>query len=572
MIQYSVYYKAPHRHFLSFEAKFQVEGRERLRLQLPAWRPGRYELGNFSKNIRGWKAQDENGKVLNFQKVNKDLWEVHCNKSKLVVIQYEYYAAELNAGSTYLDLDLLYINPVNCFFYDEERIDSAFEIAFALPDSYRIACGLPAVSKFVLRAENFDQLADCPLIASATYRQLTYEVAETKFHICIQGEVTLNESRLIEEFSKFTSLHYEIFGSAPFKEYHFLFHFLPYFVRHGVEHNNSTVIAMGPAADFINEPQFLDLLGISCHELFHAWNIKSIRPIEMMPYDFTKENYSKLGYVAEGVTTYYGDYLLWRSGAFNDENWYEVLTETIQTHMDNYGRFNHSVADSSFDTWLDGYGPGIPWRKVSIYNEGCLLAMICDLQIRKSTGGKASLDTVMKRLFDDFGKTGKGYSEKDYRRLVDESAGTPLNNIFDHLVNGVADYYPYLENALALAGLRIEVTPSLKFSEAYLGIECDENASKATIQKVVPDSPADMAGLWVGDEVIAVNEIGIYKNFQNLMRMQSGAAKLSVMRKAKLKEIELKWTDQVWMKKYNVLPMSEITDDQKKFLNNWMTR
>jgi predicted metalloprotease with PDZ domain len=571
LIQYSVYYKSPHRHFLSFEAKFQVEGRDHIRLQLPAWRPGRYELGNFSKNIRGWKALDENGKALKFEKINKDLWEVRCKSAKLVVIHYEYYAAELNAGSTYLDQDLLYINPVNCFFYDETRMDIAFEIVFALPGNYRIACGLPAISKFVLRAENFDQLADCPLIASAGFKQLTYEVAQTKFHICIQGEVNLDEPRLVREFSRFTALHYQIFGDAPFKEYHFLFHFLPYFVRHGVEHGNSTVIAMGPAADFVNEPQFLDLLGISCHELFHAWNIKSIRPVEMMPYDFTRENYSKLGYVAEGVTTYYGDYLLWRSGAFTDQDWLNVLTETIQTHMDNYGRFNLSVADSSFDTWLDGYGPGIPWRKVSIYNEGCLLAMICDLQIRNMSGGKSSLDTVMKSLYEEFGKTGKGYSEADYRRVVELAAGNSLASIFDNLINGVDDYYPYLDNALAMAGLRIEAAPSLKFSEAHLGMDCDENASKATIQKVVPYSPADVAGLWIGDEIIAVNDIGIYKNFQSLLRMQSGIVKLSVIRKTKVREVELTWTDNIWMKKHYVLPIPETTDDQKQFLNNWKT-
>jgi predicted metalloprotease with PDZ domain len=569
LIHYSVYYKSPHRHFLSFEARFQVEAREHIRLQLPAWRPGRYELGNFSKNIRGWKALDEDGKALNFQKINKDLWEVHCKGAKQVVVHYDYYAAELNAGSTYLDQDLLYINPVNCFFYDEEKMDTAFEIAFALPDNYRIACGLKAASRFVLRAENFDELADCPLIASSNFSQLTYEVGQTKFHICIQGEVNLNETKLINDFSQFTSELFKIFGTAPFNEYHFLFHFQPYFVRHGVEHSNSTVIAMGPAADFIHEPQYLDLLGISCHELFHAWNIKSIRPIEMMPYDFTKENYSKLGYVAEGVTTYYGDYLLWRGGAFTDEHWYNVLTDAIQTHLYNYGRFNQSVADSSFDTWLDGYGPGIPWRKVSIYNEGCLLAMICDLSIRKSTENKSSLDTVMKRLYDEFGKTGKGYGETDYRRLVEESAGTSLADIFDHLINGVEDYYPHLESALALVGLRIEVMPSLKFCEAYLGIECDENASKATIQKVVPDSPADMAGLWIGDEIIAVNDVGIYKDFQSLLRMQKDAAKLSIMRKTKLREIELKWTDQIWIKNFKVLPVTEISDDQKMFLNSW---
>jgi len=56
----------------------------------------------------------------------------------------------------------------------------------------------------------------------------------------------------------------------------------------------------------MTEGIYKELIGVASHELFHCWNVKSIRPIEMMPYDYTKENYSASGYVYEGVTTYYG--------------------------------------------------------------------------------------------------------------------------------------------------------------------------------------------------------------------------------------------------------------------------
>ena len=124
-----------------------------------------------------------------------------------------------------------------------------------------------------------------------------------------------------------------------------------------------------------------DLLGVSSHELYHTWNVKAIRPIELFPYDFTKENYSELGYLCEGVTTYMGDLFLFKSNVFSEEEYFNELNQQLQKHFDNPGRFNYSVAASSFDTWLDGYVPGVPNRKVSIYTEGCLIALVCDLMI-----------------------------------------------------------------------------------------------------------------------------------------------------------------------------------------------
>jgi predicted metalloprotease with PDZ domain len=172
---------------------------------------------------------------------------------------------------------------------------------------------------------------------------------------------------------------------------------------------------LGPGNEFVNKDWYDEFLGISSHELFHTWNIKSIRPVEMMPYDYSKENYSRLGFVAEGVTTYYGDFLLYRSGVFSDADYFKTFNEQLQKHFDNFGRFNLSVADSSFDTWLDGYNPGVPNRKVSIYTEGCLIAFMTDICIRKQTSNAHSLDDVMRALFTEFGKKKIGYSENDYQ-------------------------------------------------------------------------------------------------------------------------------------------------------------
>lgn len=569
MIIYSVSRDFPHRHFISFTGTFPTYDQHRILLQLASWRPGRYELGNFSKNIRAWKAEGVDGQALSFRKISKDLWEVDCHGLSHVTVSYEYYAADLNAGSTYLDEDQLYINPVNCFFYNPHAMEEGYEISFSLPPEYRIATGMKRSSGHVLTARDFDELADCPLIASADIKHLQYDSDGVRYNVWIQGEVLLEEARLLNEFSAFTKAQMHLFGDIPCDEYHFLFQFTPYFIRHGVEHRNSTVIAMGPAADFQNDVLFKDLLGISCHELFHTWNVKCIRPVEMLPYDFTKENYSRSGYVYEGVTTYYGDLLLWRSGCISDAEWFQIIEGHVQDHVNNHGRFNLSVADSSFDTWLDGYAPGIPWRKVSIYNEGFLLAMIFDLLIIQESDAQRSLDGVMKLMYERFGKKQLGYTSDDYRNLVEEVLGRSMKKEFDDHVYGTLDYMPLLEKVLTVTGLSLNSSPGGKWSDAFLGLSVEEVAQKVTVLSVYPGSPADVAGLWNGDEIIAVNGTVPYKNFQLLYRMIDGPVTLDIVRKGRQRSVQLAADGNIWTKKYRLLRNEQPSKQQERVFDKW---
>jgi predicted metalloprotease with PDZ domain len=546
MIVYSVRIPHPHRHFIHFEGQFETHGASALTLQQAAWRPGRYELGNFAKNIHHWHCTDENHRPLPFRKTTKDTWVVQTQGANRIIIRYAYYAHELNAGSTYLDEDQIQINPVNCFFFRPDRQDLPYTIHFELPPDYDMACGLEQQQKHTVAADNFDQLADAPLIASSSLHHLSYDVDNTTYHIWIQGRVKLDEARLLAAFQAFTESQLHIFGDLPCDDYHFLFQFPPYFVRHGVEHTNSTLIAMGPAADFQQDHLFNDLLGISCHELFHTWNIKNIRPVEMMPYDYTRENYSQLGYVAEGVTTYYGDMLLHRCGLFSDQEWCEVLADWLQKHFDNNGRNYLSVAGSSLDTWLDGYTPGIPWRKVSIYNEGALIALITDAMIRFHTKHTKSLDDVMRAMYERFGKKQKGYSDNDYMTLVNEVAGIDLSGMFNDIVYDTKDYEPFITAALSVFGYEMQRQPANKYSEATFGLSLDESLGKATVTGIVQHSPADEAGLWIGDDIISINGVSPYKNTQHLLKQFEGELNILFVRKGEMRQTQLWANGQVW--------------------------
>jgi len=364
-----------------------------------------------------------------------------------------------------------------------------------------------------LTATNYDELADSPLVASPTLQLETIQVDKLKVNIWFQGEVKPNWEKIKNDFFILVNEQVKMMGGCPVDEYHFIYQALPNKFRHGVEHLASTIIAMGPSYSMMKNDQYNEFLDISCHELFHCWNIKTIRPVEMFPYDYTRENYSRLGYVYEGVTEYYGDYLLLRSGVFTEADYFKHLHQHIEKHFDNYGRFNLSVADSSFDTWLDGYSQGAPYRKVSIYTEGSILALIVDVFIRTATGNTKSLDDVMRTLYHDYAEQGKPYSEDDYWNIIEQVAGQSCRELFDNYANKPADLEKPLNEALQYLGLMIQIFPSAKHCERFWGMKVNEEDTRCKVTAVAPFSPAEQAGICVNDEIVLINEHYIKGSF-----------------------------------------------------------
>lgn len=511
-MNYTLSFQDPASRFLDIHLKVKANQQDSMKFQLPAWRPGRYELGNFAKNIQKWQAYNEKGEFLSSKKITKDSWEVNCVESSEVHIKYNYYSAELNAGSTFLSAEQLYVNPVNCLLYVPNRPTEECLLKLELPNDFSCAIALPESDKNVFKAINFDQLADSPFIASPTIQHHEFMVKNTLFHLWFQGEFKPDWQLLEKDFKAYTEEQILLFGDFPTKEYHYLFQILPYSNYHGVEHSASTVIALGPSYSILKkEGRYEDLLGVSSHELFHTWNIKRIRPVEMLPYDFSKENYSRLGYLAEGATTWYGDLMLYRSKVFDDDSFFKTFNQLLNRHYNNPGIHNLSVADSSFDTWLDGYSLGIPNRKSSIYTEGALITFILDVTIRRSSKNQRSFDDVMRKFYLDFYKKGKGVSEQDYQEVVEEMADQNLNQFFDDYVNGVEDLSSLLDESMAYLGLERKQTNSSSYEEAYLGIK----QNSTSVLMIFPDSPAEKAGISIQDKIIAINGYQLKDDLSN---------------------------------------------------------
>jgi predicted metalloprotease with PDZ domain len=574
-MKYTISYQKPHRHLIDISLQVEEHSGDILIVQLPAWRPGRYELGNFAKNIQKFSVAGTDGKPLSYRKVSKDSWEIDTPGQSEVTVSYSYYGAVLDAGSTFMDESMLYMNPVNCCMFVPSRINETCEIRFEnLPQDYTIACGMKKTSGHVMEAENFHELADSPLIASNTLVHRTFDVEDTEIHIWIQGSVSIQMEKFIEDIRKYSIAQSLSFGGIPCEEYHYLFHFAPYKAHHGVEHHNSTVILMGPGSEFSHPEPYNELLAISSHEFYHLWNVKRIRPADMWPYDYTRENYSSLGYIYEGVTTYYGDYYLLRSGVITDEDYFDEFSRDVQKHFDNFGRYHYSVAQSSFDTWLDGYVPGIPNRKVSIYTEGMLAAFILDVWLMRDSNQQYSLDDVMLRLYRDFALKGKGYTEADYKNIIESLAGTSYSGYFEDFIHGRGKVETELPAALDFIGCELIKEDARYVFEHEYGFKLQGN-SKYVVTSVVPDSPADRAGLAKDDELISANLVefhGSNSAAEIFEDFGGGVVNLVVSSSNRLREVILTPCSVKYYPLYRVKRKATPTDEQLHNFNLWRSR
>ncbi len=507
MQRYSLKPSPLYRYLIEVEFSFDSPHDNPL-IQVPFWRPGRYEWGNFAGNIIGFEVQNKDGRA-SARKLSGHQWQVESAQGESLTVKYTLYARELSAGNTYYDKHVLLINPVNALVYiiGSEGLES--EITLNIPEDWHTATSLKPVDsqtkQKIFHSPDLQRLMDSPIMAAAQIEHNQYTEADTTFHIDIYGDTVLDRERMMGDFKAFTKTQLENFGSFPTDEYWFLFLLMPFRTHHGVEHEQSTVIALGPA-DAMDKPElYNEFLGISSHELYHTWNVKRFRPREWTPYDYSKAGPSRLGYVVEGVTTYMGDKMLWQAGVFNDREFLQELAVHLQRHMHSRGRFNLSLADASVDTWVDGYGRGTPNRRVSIYDEGAMLAVVIDIWILKATDGKADLTTVMNLLYERVDPA-LGYSEQEFWDIVAETAEADWDRLRAEVLDDRGYLEGYFRTALSQVDLEITEKKPPSHLKADYGLHLEEVNGRVVVWNIAANSPADRSDLMHDDVVLEINE------------------------------------------------------------------
>lgn len=568
-MKYTLYFKNPHRHRVTVGLQLPASSMAQT-LLLSRWRPGRYELAPYAENIHDFSAVTASGMAITLTRTSSHSWSIPP-VAEPVTVTYDYYAADRSAGASHFDSEQIYLNPINLLLYPEGGIAESCELQLHLPAGFELACGMRREGN-TLFARDFHELADCPLFAAAEMQCISLTESGIPFYLWFLGRVKPQAEKIIADFSAFIRAQLALFGSAPFTEYHFLFQMREDAFYHGVEHQNSTVIALGPALKLMQKELYDEFLGISSHELFHAWNVKAIRPADMQPYRYEEANYSQLHYVTEGVTTYYGDLMLLKSGVWSLHEFLDNFNTSTVLRTFNSDSWQHiSLEQSSFESWVNGYKDTVPNRRLSFYTKGALVAFLLDYQIRKGSGNQRSLDTVMQQLWLRFGRTGLGYTRADYQSIAEDAAGISLDAFFADYISGTQPLFGALREAAAYFGLQFQSRPHSAPSVQRWGFTLEGNAE---VKQVFENSPADVAAFEKGDRLIAINEVEVIPGtFQDLLAHFAGEESLrfTVFRKGRLLTLEARvnrsWQGQL----HEFTVLAEASPEQAANRSAWMS-
>lgn len=509
-----------------------------LELFVSKWRPGRYEFGSFPNHFYCLRATKGDGSVLEVTKKSTHEWVINDPYIGTLTIDYQVFANRLDAGGTYVANDFWLINPVNALISVTGRRQSSCLVALDLPRGYKTSTALKKVGD-AWQADSYDELVDCPILTSNKLQQINFSVGSKPFSLDIYGEHSLDMEKVVADITKYTLAQSAVMPWEHERRYIYQLLFLPIKIYHGVEHMDSTLIVLGPPDD---EGFYEQLMGVCSHELFHYWNIKRIRPKALTPYRYDRENYFDTGYVAEGFTTYYGDLFLVRGGVF-DETWYlGELTLLLKRHFENHGRHEASLADSSWDLWVDGYRNDAPHRKVSIYVKGALVGWMLDMTIRKSTDSKKSLDDLMRLLWARFGPGSSGYCDSDIQVLAEGLCGKSLTGFFSQFIHGLTPIEAALDELLAWVGLRLVYEYPEDQLMSYLGVKTQPAAEGCKVISTLPGSLGE-EHLSTGDEILKINGVSAVAPFDGI---QQGATSFVIARLGQVISTEVMLTSKAY--------------------------
>ncbi|HEU5090611.1 MAG TPA: PDZ domain-containing protein, partial [Roseiflexaceae bacterium] len=454
---------------------------------------------------------------LRVAKTEKSRWRVATGGASSVRVRYNVYAFELTVRTSHLDGTHAYFNPATLCMYLPGRLNEPHQIEVQAQPGWKVTTGLDAVdgAANTFLASDYDELVDAPF-ECGTHRVLTFEVDGIPHELAIYGQGNEDQARLLADTQCIVEEARDMFGALPYRRYVFLLT-LTDGLYGGLEHRNS-VSNMIDRWTFRPEKSYERYLGLTSHEFFHVWNVKRIRPAPLGPFDYSRENYTRQLWVAEGITSYYDNLLLERSQLVTPERYLEILANDIVMLQSQPGRAIQSLAQSSFDTWIKLYRPDENSHNSSIsyYLKGSLVALLLDLEIRQRTGGQRSLDDVMRYLYHEgFGgdetaiSASAGFDEEHgFLAAIEAVAGEAGGAYRDFLARyvGTGDELDY-ERALGYVGVRMNWEYKAErrgdAAPASLGVRFKKDSGRTRIAVVYAGSAAETAGLYANDELVA---------------------------------------------------------------------
>ena len=564
MLHYQIEFDDYRQHLIHVTLRFVADPTQVL--SLPTWIPGSYLIREFSKHIESVRAYDEEGRLLEIQKFEKNKWRLFNTDHELITVEYDVYAYDLSVRGAYVDQTRLYVNPACACLGLEGQEDKAVEVELFLPDElkhFQLATGMASKSlvkgRFTLKAKNYAELIDAPF-ELAEQTRFGFEANGIPHEFVVSGKHAMNAARMQQDIEKICATEISMFGSAPFSNYTFMTMATANSYG-GLEHPNSTSL-ISPREDLpkANEPEepsedYQRFLGLCSHEYFHSWLVKFIRPENFVNYDLNKEGYTSLLWIFEGFTSYYDDLILLRSGVISQASYIKLLKTQIDRYLQNPGRFVQSVSESSFDAWVKFYRQDENSNNAgtSYYNKGCLVALCLDLGLRLRG---SSLDALMCKLYENAQK-GIQVHERTIVELCNELTGDNWIEQINHLIN-TTDELP-LDQLFPEFGLSY----SLKNDKSLpLGLKLVDKPEGVLVQSARRDGAAAQAGLSTHDVIIAIDGLKATVKLVEKYAKQEGSYSILAFRRdelmsfdvkaagSELTEVELKVEDQAKAEKW----------------------
>ncbi|MDR0576054.1 MAG: PDZ domain-containing protein [Candidatus Accumulibacter sp.] len=495
------------------------------RFALPAWIPGSYLIRDFARHVIAIRAE-AGGKPVRLDKLDKHTWRAApAGKGQALTVTCEIHAWDLSVRGAHLDTTHAFFNGASVFLRALGREASPCLVDLQAPEgsafaAWRVATSLPPATGEkrcakprgfgLYRAGNYDELIDHP-VEMGVFTPIGFEACGVPHEIAITGRHDCDPERLAADLKRICEWQIRFFGEpAPMARYVFLVTAVGEGYG-GLEHRASTALLCArndlPYPGMKGLPEgYRRFLGLCSHEYFHVWNVKRIKPAAFTPYDLDRENYTTQLWAFEGITSYYDDLALLRSGVVTLDDWLDLTAKTIARVMRDPGRLRQSLAESSFDAWSKFYRPdeNTPNAVVDYYAKGALAALALDLTLRRETRGRASLDDVMRALWRRFGQTGIGVGDDDLRRIAEESSGLDLKGFFARAIHGTRDLP--LPGLLAAFGVRLTWS---KARTPALGVKTGNANGDLVLATVYDGGPAQRAGLAAGDALIALDGLRV---------------------------------------------------------------
>jgi predicted metalloprotease with PDZ domain len=501
-IRYTIRFPAPHTHYMEVTATVPTGGKPDIELMMAVWTPGSYLVREYQRNVERVTASGA-GRSLAVEKSDKNRWRITTGGAATLTVAYGLYAHEMSVRTNWVEERYALINGAPTFMTLADGVVRPHEVTLDLPPTWRGSMtGLRALAgahRYV--APDFDTLVDSPIVAGNP-QVYEFSVDGKPHYLVNEGDTSgFDAMRAVKDLEAIVREHRRFWGALPYDKYVVLNVIVPN-RGGGLEHRNSTVLLAGRTTTQ-SRNAYTTWLTTLTHEIFHTWNGKRLRPVELGPFDYEKEALTRSLWVVEGITDYYGDLLALRAGVLTRAEFLGNLSSVIADLQSTPGRLLQSVELASYDAWIRYYRPdeNSPNVSISYYVKGQVLGFLLDARIRQLTNGARSLDEVMRAAYARYSGA-RGFTPEQFRQVAEQVAGASLADFWSAWIRGTTelDY----DHALNTFGLRFRTGAGS--GRASLGVTTRNDSGRLVVTGAGRGRAESADSLTPDDEILAIDD------------------------------------------------------------------